>query len=101
MLHEALDRWILGEEPFTARLDPDFPATPTYDQLMRLDEWIGGADMSGEVHPLEGEQAQRGRAARQRVAVGLGGHRQDPGAVGARAAAAARARACGRGTSCA
>jgi ATP-dependent helicase/nuclease subunit B len=40
-LHDALDRWILGAEPFTARLNPDAPGYATYDQLMRLDEWLG------------------------------------------------------------
>ena len=40
-LHDALDRWILGNEPFTARLNPDAPGYATYDQLMRLDEWLG------------------------------------------------------------
>jgi ATP-dependent helicase/nuclease subunit B len=40
-LNDALDRWILGEEPFTARLNPDAPGYSTYDQLMRLDEWLG------------------------------------------------------------
>ena len=40
-LHDALDRWILGDEPFTARLNPDAPGYDTYDQLMRLDEWLG------------------------------------------------------------
>lgn len=40
-LHDALDRWILGHEPFTARLNPDAPGFSTFDQLMRLDEWMG------------------------------------------------------------
>ena len=40
-LNDALDRWILGDEPFTARLNPDAPGYATYDQLMRLDEWLG------------------------------------------------------------
>lgn len=40
-LNDALDRWILGEEPFTARLNPDAPGYDTYDQLMRLGEWLG------------------------------------------------------------
>ena len=40
-LHDALDRWILGSEPFTARLNPDLPGYSDYDQLMRLDEWLG------------------------------------------------------------
>ena len=39
-LHDALDRWILGEEPLTARLNPDAPGYATYDHLMRLDEWV-------------------------------------------------------------
>ena len=39
-LDDALDRWILGVEPFTARLNPDLPGYADYDQLMRLDEWI-------------------------------------------------------------
>jgi len=40
-LNDALDRWILGDTPFTARLNPDAPGYSTYDQLMRLDEWLG------------------------------------------------------------
>lgn len=39
-LDDALDRWILGEEPFTARLNPELGSYADYDQLMRLDEWI-------------------------------------------------------------
>jgi ATP-dependent helicase/nuclease subunit B len=42
-LDDALDRWILGTEPLTARLNPDAPGYATYDQLMRLDEWIAHA----------------------------------------------------------
>lgn len=40
-LDDALDKWILGSEPFTARLNPDAKGYATYDQLMRLDEWMG------------------------------------------------------------
>lgn len=40
-LDEALDKWILGAVPFTARLNPNAPTYDTYDQLMRLDEWMG------------------------------------------------------------
>jgi ATP-dependent helicase/nuclease subunit B len=47
-LHEALDRWILGTEPFTARLNPDAPGYETYDQLMRLMEWQGREITGGE-----------------------------------------------------
>ncbi len=39
-LHDALGRWIVGTEPFTARLNPDLGGYNDYDQLMRLDEWI-------------------------------------------------------------
>ncbi|WP_353228662.1 double-strand break repair protein AddB [Novosphingobium sp.] len=46
-LDEALDQWILGSDPFTARLNPDQPGYADYDQLMRLDEWIG-RDRSGD-----------------------------------------------------
>jgi ATP-dependent helicase/nuclease subunit B len=40
-LREAIALWILGNEPFTARLNPDLPGYADYDQLMRLDEWQG------------------------------------------------------------
>ncbi len=40
-LHDALDKWISGDTPFTARLNPDAPGYATYDHLMRLDEWLG------------------------------------------------------------
>jgi ATP-dependent helicase/nuclease subunit B len=40
-LREAIARWLLGNEPFTARLNPDLPGYADYDQLMRLDEWQG------------------------------------------------------------
>ncbi len=40
-LSDALDKWILGTEPFTARLNPDAKVYAAYDQLMRLDEWMG------------------------------------------------------------
>lgn len=40
-LNDAINRWILGSEPFTARLNPDIGGYNDYDQLMRLDEWLG------------------------------------------------------------
>lgn len=40
-LREAIGRWINGDEPFTARLNPDLAGYSDYDQLMRLDEWQG------------------------------------------------------------
>ncbi len=39
-LDDALTRWILGRDLFTARLNPDLPVYGDYDQLMRLDEWL-------------------------------------------------------------
>lgn len=39
-LDHALDTWILGDAPFTARLNPDLPGYADFDQLMRLDEWF-------------------------------------------------------------
>jgi len=38
-LAEAIGGYIKGDKPFTARLNPDYPAYNSYDQLMRLDEW--------------------------------------------------------------
>ncbi len=40
-LTEAIEKWILGGEPFTARPNPDLPGYTDYDQLMRLEEWQG------------------------------------------------------------
>ncbi|MEP5939174.1 MAG: double-strand break repair protein AddB [Erythrobacter sp.] len=38
-LTDAITRFIKGAEPFTARLNPDYPGYADYDQLMRLEEW--------------------------------------------------------------
>lgn len=51
-LDDALDRWILGTEPFTARLNPDLDMYNDFDQLMRLDEWLASIGDDGQ-----GEQA--------------------------------------------
>jgi ATP-dependent helicase/nuclease subunit B len=40
-LRDAINRWIKGNEPFEARLNPDLGGFNDYDQLMRLDEWQG------------------------------------------------------------
>jgi ATP-dependent helicase/nuclease subunit B len=37
----AADKWLTGSEPFVAKLVPDFAPYDDYDQLMRLDEWLG------------------------------------------------------------
>ncbi len=47
-LDDAIDRWILGRQPFTARLNPDLGGYNDYDQLMRLDEWIIALGSAGE-----------------------------------------------------
>lgn len=45
-LDEAIARWILGNEPFTARLNPDLASYADYDQLMRLEEWLGRSNQT-------------------------------------------------------
>lgn len=37
----AAEKWLTGEEPFTAKLHPEHAPYGDYDQLMRLDEWYG------------------------------------------------------------
>ena len=39
-LGEAIGKYIKGDAPFTARENPNHPAYDTYDQLMRLEEWL-------------------------------------------------------------
>lgn len=38
---DALSKWILGGEPFTAKLHPEYSDYADYDQLMRRQEWDG------------------------------------------------------------
>ncbi|MGN6155102.1 MAG: double-strand break repair protein AddB [Sphingomicrobium sp.] len=38
---EAADKWLTGEEPFKAKLNPAYAPYGDYDQLMRLEEWYG------------------------------------------------------------
>ena len=38
---EAVARWLTGDEPFTAKLVPEYAPYAEYDQLMRRDEWYG------------------------------------------------------------
>lgn len=38
---DAASRWLTGDEPFTAKLHPEYAPYGDYDQLMRLDEWYG------------------------------------------------------------
>ena len=40
----ASQKWLTGDEPFTAKLHPEYAPYGDYDQLMRLDEWYGGRD---------------------------------------------------------
>jgi ATP-dependent helicase/nuclease subunit B len=37
----AARKWLTGDEPFTAKLHPEYAPYGDYDQLMRLDEWYG------------------------------------------------------------
>jgi ATP-dependent helicase/nuclease subunit B len=43
-LREAIALWIAGDEPYTARLNPDLGGYNDFDQLMRLDEWQARGD---------------------------------------------------------
>ena len=38
---DAAQQWLLGTEPFTAKLNPAYAPYEDYDQLMRLEEWYG------------------------------------------------------------
>jgi ATP-dependent helicase/nuclease subunit B len=38
---EAIEQWIIGTEPFTAKLHPEYAPYADYDQLMRYEEWNG------------------------------------------------------------
>ncbi len=40
-LEAACAAWLTGDEPFTAKLVPEFAPYADYDQLMRLQEWYG------------------------------------------------------------
>ncbi|WP_066796098.1 double-strand break repair protein AddB [Sphingomonas soli] len=39
--HEAVQDWLTGDRPFTAKLVPEYAPYAEYDQLMRRDEWYG------------------------------------------------------------
>lgn len=38
---EAIADWIIGDKPFTAKLNPEHAPYADYNQLMRLNEWYG------------------------------------------------------------
>ena len=38
---EAARKWLIGDEEFTAKLNPAYAPYGDYDQLMRLEEWYG------------------------------------------------------------
>jgi len=38
---DAAAKWLTGDEPFTAKLNPAYAPYGDYDQLMRLQEWYG------------------------------------------------------------
>tara|TARA_R110002072_G_scaffold86774_8_gene195836 strand:+ start:11775 stop:14825 length:3051 start_codon:yes stop_codon:yes gene_type:complete len=39
-LRDAIADWIKGDQPFTAKFNPDYAGYSDYDQLMRLEEWL-------------------------------------------------------------
>ena len=43
-MREGIAKYITGDAPFVARENPDYPAYDTYDQLMRLEEWLPRMD---------------------------------------------------------
>lgn len=43
---KAVTGYILGNEPMTAKLHPEYAPYADYDQLMRLEEWYGRAAVS-------------------------------------------------------
>jgi ATP-dependent helicase/nuclease subunit B len=47
-VRDAIERWLTGNEPFTARLNPDLDSYADYDQLMRLQEWFGDLERGGD-----------------------------------------------------
>ncbi len=47
-LESAVADYIRGSKPFVARENPDYPAYDTYDQLMRLAEWLPRVDEGNE-----------------------------------------------------
>lgn len=48
-LSEAIEKYINGTAPFTAKENPDYPGYTDYDQLMRLSEWfVGEIETDGE-----------------------------------------------------
>lgn len=38
---QAVEKWLLGTEPYEAKLNPAYAPYEDYDQLMRLEEWYG------------------------------------------------------------
>ncbi|KRB79319.1 double-strand break repair protein AddB [Sphingomonas sp. Root710] len=44
ILTQAVKRWLTGDEPFTAKIAPEYSPYADYDQLMRFDEWYGRGD---------------------------------------------------------
>ena len=48
--NEAVDQYIMGSEPMTAKLHPEYAPYADFDQLMRLEEWYGRspAEASGD-----------------------------------------------------
>ncbi|MEQ1540376.1 MAG: PD-(D/E)XK nuclease family protein, partial [Sphingorhabdus sp.] len=45
---EAIEDWIIGDAPFTAKLHPEHAPYDDYNQLMRLNEWYGRQDTVDE-----------------------------------------------------
>ena len=48
--NKAADLYLLGAEPMTAKLHPEYARYADYDQLMRLEEWYGRAPAAEADH---------------------------------------------------
>jgi ATP-dependent helicase/nuclease subunit B len=57
-LRQAIGDWITGDEPFTAKFNPDYEGYTDYDQLMRLEEWLPRlAEINAELEAKASAQA--------------------------------------------
>ena len=45
--NQAVDQYLLGSEPMTAKLHPEYAPYVDFDQLMRLEEWYGRSPAEG------------------------------------------------------
>jgi ATP-dependent helicase/nuclease subunit B len=55
---KAIEQWITGDAPFTAKLHPEYAPYADYDQLMRYEEWNGREPIDDKIEAkIEDEAA--------------------------------------------